>query len=70
MERMDYLESISTRCATMASHVRCVGGHMLNTKVLVFERERESNGSEKKEKNKDTNTEQVMDLERTKKKEV
>ena len=33
----------------MASRMRCVGGHMLNTKVLVFERERESNGSEKKE---------------------
>ena len=33
----------------MASRVRCVGGHMLNTKVLVFERERESHGSEKKE---------------------
>ena len=38
------------RCATMASRVRYIGGHMLNTKVLVFERERESHGSEKKEK--------------------
>ena len=33
----------------MASRMRCVDGHMLNTKVLVFEREKEIHGSEKKE---------------------
>ena len=53
MERMDCLESISTRRATMASHVHCVGGHMLNTKVLVFERVMDP---KRKKKNKDTNT--------------